>query len=101
MIDLDVLQKETEKLLSLLQDRHQGLSSWNELLREQLETMAEMAKKAGVCQSNMWEWRYNAPSPEPAKTLKYKTIEEYEEAVMGVTSGAFKNGWNAARLATE
>lgn len=38
-IDLDDLQNETEKLLSLLKDRQLGLTSWNNLLSERLKSI--------------------------------------------------------------
>lgn len=36
-INLDQLERETEKLLALLKDRQPGLSTWNEFLFKQIE----------------------------------------------------------------
>lgn len=42
-MNLDTLQQETEKLLSLLQDRHPGLIAWNVALRRQLSEVKKLA----------------------------------------------------------
>ena len=45
-IDLDELQRETERLLSLLRDRQPGLMSWNEFMHEQLTKLHALAAQA-------------------------------------------------------
>lgn len=47
-MDLDELQKETEKLLSLLRDRQQGTMAWNMFLGERLTAIVKLAAKAGI-----------------------------------------------------
>ena len=38
-VDLDELQSEADKLVSLLKDRQPGLATWNRLLRERVESL--------------------------------------------------------------
>lgn len=45
-IDLDELQGEAEKLVSLLKDRQPGLMTWNDFMRERLEALHSLASKA-------------------------------------------------------
>lgn len=45
-INLDDLQRETEKLSGLLKDRQPGLITWNEALREQLQKMHQLTAQA-------------------------------------------------------
>ena len=47
-MDLDKLQEETEKLLSLLRDRQQGMMTWNCFLGERLRAIVDLADKAGI-----------------------------------------------------
>ncbi len=47
-IDLDELQYEAEKLVSLLQDRHPDLMSWNDWLFRRLTKLKELIREAGV-----------------------------------------------------
>lgn len=44
-IDLDELQSEAEKLVSLLKDRQPGLMTWNNFLRERLEAIHQLTSK--------------------------------------------------------
>jgi hypothetical protein len=46
-MNLDDLQAEVEKLLSLLNNRQPGLMSWNNALYERLKNIKELAEKAG------------------------------------------------------
>lgn len=41
-MNLDKLQAEVEKLLSLLKDRQPGLTTWNMFLEERLKTIQKM-----------------------------------------------------------
>lgn len=41
-IDLDQLQTEAERLVSLLKDRQPGLMTWNEMLRSRLIRIRQM-----------------------------------------------------------
>lgn len=45
-INLDELQLETEKLLSLLKDRQPGMVGWNMFLRERLQKLHHITSKA-------------------------------------------------------
>ncbi|MBI2482262.1 MAG: hypothetical protein HYV76_01730 [Candidatus Vogelbacteria bacterium] len=45
-INLDDLQQETEKLLSLLKDRQPGLMTWNEFMQERLQNLHKLAAQA-------------------------------------------------------
>jgi len=45
-MDLDELQNEAEKLVSLLKDKQTGLMSWNFLLRDRLEKLHELTSEA-------------------------------------------------------
>ena len=45
-IKLDDLQRETEKLLALLNDRQPGLISWNEFMHERLQNLHELTSQA-------------------------------------------------------
>lgn len=45
-IDLDELQRETQTLLALLTDRHPGLATWNEALRNRLQTLKKLISQA-------------------------------------------------------
>jgi len=45
-INLDKLQGEAEKLLSLLKDRQPGLMAWNEFMKERLEAIHKLTSKA-------------------------------------------------------
>ena len=45
-INLDDLQQEAEKLLSLLKDRHPGLMTWNDFMRKRLQNLHELASQA-------------------------------------------------------
>lgn len=47
-MNLDELQKETEKLLLLLKDRQTGLMSWNMLLTERLKEIKKLIESAGL-----------------------------------------------------
>jgi hypothetical protein len=47
-MNLDELEKETEKLLSLLRDRQPGLFTWRGFMKERLENIVRMAAQAGV-----------------------------------------------------
>jgi hypothetical protein len=47
-MNLDELQLETEKLLSLLKDRQTGLITWNSFLRDRLCTIHALIEKAGI-----------------------------------------------------
>jgi hypothetical protein len=47
-MDLDKLQAEVEKLLSLLQDRQPGLISWNMFMEERLKSIVKMIAAAGI-----------------------------------------------------
>ena len=47
-MNLDELQIEIEKLLSLLKDRQPGLITWNMFLGERLEAIKKMLDAAGV-----------------------------------------------------
>lgn len=47
-MNLDELQSEVERLLSLLRDRQPGLFSWNDYLRSRLSTIRKMIEDAGV-----------------------------------------------------
>jgi hypothetical protein len=47
-MNLDELEKETEKLLSLLRDRQPGLFTWHGFMKERLENIVRMAAKAGI-----------------------------------------------------
>ncbi|MBU1046860.1 hypothetical protein KKH36_03730 [Patescibacteria group bacterium] len=42
IVDLDELQKELEKTLSLLENRQPGLMSWNTFLKERLQNINKM-----------------------------------------------------------
>ena len=45
-IDLNDLQQETEKLLTLLEDRQPGMTTWNEFVRERLQNLHKLASQA-------------------------------------------------------
>lgn len=45
-VDLEDLQKETEKLTALLKDRHPGLMTWNEFMRASLQNLHRLASQA-------------------------------------------------------
>ena len=45
-ISLDELQEETEKLLSLLKNRHPGLVTWNDFMRERLQNLHKLTSQA-------------------------------------------------------
>jgi hypothetical protein len=47
-MNLEDLQNEVEKLLSLLRDRQIGLFTWNQFLRERLSAIKKMIEAAGV-----------------------------------------------------
>ena len=47
-MDLNKLQEETEKLLSLLKEREQGLMTWNLFLAEKLKSIVDLAAQAGI-----------------------------------------------------
>lgn len=47
-MNLDELQKETEKLLLLLKDRQTGLMSWNMFLEERLKEIKKLIESAGL-----------------------------------------------------
>jgi len=47
-MDLDKLQAEVEKLLSLLHDRQPGLISWNMFMEERLKSIVDMIAAAGI-----------------------------------------------------
>jgi len=47
-MNLDELQKETEKLLSLLKDRQTGMYTWNEFLSERLSNIKKMIDAVGI-----------------------------------------------------
>lgn len=47
-MNLDELQIEIEKLLSLLNDRQPGMMTWNMFLRERLEAIKKMLDFAGM-----------------------------------------------------
>ncbi len=47
-MNLDELQIEVEKLLSLLKDRQIGVLAWNMFLTERLRSIQEMIKAAGI-----------------------------------------------------
>lgn len=47
-MNLDKLQAETEKLLSLLKDRQQGLFTWNEFLHERLVSIHALIESSGI-----------------------------------------------------
>lgn len=47
-MNLDELQKEVEKLLSLLKDRQQGMMTWNLFLSDRLTSIKGMIEKAGI-----------------------------------------------------
>lgn len=51
-MNLNELQAEIEKLLSLLKDRQQGCMSWNIFLEERLRNIVNMAASAGLYASN-------------------------------------------------
>lgn len=44
--NLDDLQKQTEKLLSLLNDRQPGLMTWNQFMLERLESLQQLISQA-------------------------------------------------------
>jgi len=45
-INLDALKWEAEALVSLLEDRHRGLASWDESLCERLQRLNEIISQA-------------------------------------------------------
>ena len=45
-VDLDELQVETQKLLSLLRDRQPGLITWNTCMREQVQKLHILTSQA-------------------------------------------------------
>lgn len=45
-INLDELQQEVEKLLSLLRDRQPGLMCWNEFLHERIKNLHALTSQA-------------------------------------------------------
>lgn len=45
-INLDKLQRETEKLLALLKDRQPGLMTWNDFLRDRLTNLHKLTSQA-------------------------------------------------------
>ena len=45
-IDLDDLQREVKALLRLLEHRYLGLATWNESLRERLQSLHELTSRA-------------------------------------------------------
>lgn len=47
-MDLNELQAEVEKLLSLLRDRHPGMMTWNLFLRERLKTIKSLIESANI-----------------------------------------------------
>lgn len=47
-MNLDQLQDETERLLSLLRDRQPVIFAWNAFLRERLEAIAKLTLEAGI-----------------------------------------------------
>lgn len=47
-MNLDELQSEVEKLLSLLKNRQPGLFTWNDFLAERLKNIKQMIEKAGL-----------------------------------------------------
>lgn len=44
-IDLDELQKDVEKLLSLLEHRERGLITWNVMLKDRLLSIHQITKQ--------------------------------------------------------
>lgn len=47
-MDLNELQSEVVKLLSLLNDRQPGLFTWNQFLADRLKSVVTLAAKAGI-----------------------------------------------------
>lgn len=47
-MDLDKLQSECERLLSLLKDRQQGMFTWNAFVAERLQAIKKLANDAGI-----------------------------------------------------
>lgn len=47
-MNLDELQRETERLLALLKDRQHGTMSWNLFLQERIQNITNLAAKAGI-----------------------------------------------------
>lgn len=47
-MNLDELQSEVEKLLSLLRDRQTGLMSWNMFLEDRLKKIKVLMENAGI-----------------------------------------------------
>ena len=47
-MNLDEVQTEVEKLLSLLNDRQPGTMTWNSFLSERLHTIHGLIEKAGI-----------------------------------------------------
>lgn len=47
-MNLDELQNETEKLLSLLKDRQPGTMGWNMFMKDRLQNIANMLASAGI-----------------------------------------------------
>lgn len=45
-VNLDELQQEAEKLLSLLNDRQPGLMTWNEFLHERIKKLHALTSQA-------------------------------------------------------
>ena len=45
-INLDELQQEAEKLVSLLKDRQPGLMTWNEFIQERLQNLHRLTSQA-------------------------------------------------------
>ena len=45
-INLNGLQRETEKLLALLKDRHLGLIKWNEFMHKRLQNLHKLTSQA-------------------------------------------------------
>lgn len=47
-MNLDQLQQEAEKLVSLLKDRQLGLMTWHMLLEERLKAIKQMIALSGI-----------------------------------------------------
>ena len=47
-MNLDELQKETERPLALLKDRQPGIMTWNDFMRERLQSVVDLAASAGI-----------------------------------------------------
>jgi hypothetical protein len=71
-MNLDELKNETEKLLSLLNDRQPGLFTWNTLLSEQLKTVVNLASQAGIHAESLVEESETKISPQ-----KYENVFDW------------------------